>query len=116
MNLFFQLALVFCFASLGIAAPIGGKTKENVEQLDSLRLYLLKNTSSGEKTLHRKKSEPTTSGRRIRSIVARRRTTSRAQEVGLKDSALNYIEENYADLTKFKSKDFEQLYTQLGYK
>ena len=116
MNLLFTLATVFCLSLLGAAAPTGEKTKETREKHNSLRFFSTKNSTEGNLLLSRKESETTTFGRRIRSIVARRRTTSKAQEVALKDSAVRYIEENHADLTEFESKDFQKLYQQLGYK
>ena len=116
MNLFFLLALVTCLSTLGAAAPIGKKTNETREKRNPLRLIFTKNSTEEKLLLSKNESETTTFGRRIRSIVARRRTTSKAQEVALKDSAVRYIEENNADLTEFESKDFEKLYQQLGYK
>ena len=116
MNLILPLSIAICFSSLGAAAPVERKEKNPKEQFNLLRLLSTKNSSTENSTLREEKSETTTFGRRIRSIVARRRTTSKAQEVALKDSALSYIEENYADLTKFEAKDFEDLYRQLGYK
>ena len=116
MNIFFSLALAICSASQGAAAPIDRKPNEKIEQLLSLRPSTKENFTAENQNLHRENSEVTTFGRRIRSIVARRRTTSNAHEVNLKDSAKSYIEENEADLTKFEKKDFEDLYQQLGYK
>ena len=105
MNLFFFAAFAFCLSTLGLCAPIGRKLNKD-EHLRPHRPSTQKNVS-----------EASHLGRRIRSVVARRRTTSHAHnEVALKDSAVALIDENEADLTEFQSKDFDRLYSQLGYK
>ena len=116
MNLFFSLAFAICFASQGAAAPIDRNSNEKIRTAPVSSTIQNENFTAENQNLHRENSEVTTFERRIRSVVARRRTTSNVHEVTLKDSAKSYIEENEADLTKFENKDFEDLYRQLGYK